>query len=104
MSLGLSEFRQHLPARAARGAGGLIQVGDRDGLNTDVWTTLCHGAHESGALRTYGEAVAHILHVCPGDNLSAGEAQCRSHLEAGVGGVGTLRGLPGVLEESRVIR
>src|ERR1700733_10276107 len=89
-AVGRHELGEDLAAGAAGGAGRVVEIGDGDGMDAQLWAVLRDGAHDRGALRTDGEAVGGVLDVGRGDDFAAFEQQCRADAKAGVGRIGVL--------------
>jgi hypothetical protein len=98
-SVGEDELGEDLTAGAAGGAGGVVQVGDSDGLDADLGAELGDGGGESGAFGTEGEAVADVFDIGSRDCLAVIEEQGGTDAEVRVGGIGVLGGAAGLIEE-----
>ena len=89
----LDELGEHLAAGSAGRAGGMVEIGDGDGVNAEVGAELGDGADQGGALGADGEAVADVFDVGCGDDSAVVELEGRADFEAGVGRIGLARSL-----------
>ncbi len=97
--VGRDEFGEDLAACATGRAGGVVEVGDGDGGDADLWSELGDGANEGGSLGADSEAVADVFDVGAGNDFAGFEAQGCADAEAGVGRIGVERSLFGAGEE-----
>jgi hypothetical protein len=72
--IGQDELARHLAAGAAGRAGGVVQIGDGDGLDANLGSELGDGADQSGTLGADRQSVAHVLDVRSGDDFAVGRA------------------------------
>ncbi len=83
-----AEFGENLTAGSAGWAGGLVEVGNGDGLDANLRTTLGDGTDQRGSLGAESKSVAGIFDICSGDDLTRHEQKRRADAEAGVRRIG----------------
>jgi len=87
---GAGEFSEGLAAGAAGLRGGVVEVGDGDGEDADLWAVAGYGGGHGGLLGAGGEAEGGVFNVAAGDDggVFSGEEEGCSYAEVAVGGVG----------------
>ena len=88
--VGCAEFVDGLAAGPAGLAGGVVEVGDSDGADTDVRAVETDGGGDGGLFGADGEAVGGVLDVAAGDDSTVGEQNGCADPEVAVGCVGVV--------------
>ncbi len=88
--VGRAELVDGLTAGSAGLAGGVVEVGDRDGADSDLWAVEADGGGDGSLFGADCEAVGGVFHVAAGDDSTVGEQDGGAHAEVAVGGVGVV--------------
>ena len=88
-----------LAACTAGLAGGVVEVGDGDGADTNGGTVLGDCGGDGGLLGARSETVGCVFYVAAGDDGAVIEEDCSAYAEVTVGGVGVMCDCAGLLLE-----
>lgn len=95
------ELGDGLAAGAAGLGGGVVEVGDGDGLDAEVGAVQGDGGGDGVLLGAGGEAEGGVFDIAAGDDVAVTGEECRADEEVAVGGVGVLGCGKGALVEVR---
>ena len=84
----VAELVNGLAASSAGLAGGVVEIGDGDGVNLDVGAIPANRSDDGGLLGAGGQPIGCVFDVATGDDLAVGKQQSRAHTKAAVGRVG----------------
>jgi hypothetical protein len=96
-----AEFVDGLAAGSAGLAGGVVEVRDRDGADTDFGAVEADSGGDGGLFGADGEAVGGVFDIAAGDNSTVGQQDGRAYAEVAVGGVGVIGDGDGALLQVR---
>ena len=88
--LGRAEFLNGLAAGPAGLAGGVVEVGDGDGTDPDLWAEETDRSGDGRLFGADGEPVGGVFDVAAGDDSTVCEQDGGADAEAAVGGVGVM--------------
>jgi len=79
-----------LAAGPARLAGGVVEVSDCDGADTNFGAMEADGRSDGGLFGADGEAVGGVFYIAAGDDSTVGEQDGGADAEVAVGRVGVM--------------
>ena len=88
----VTELGEGLAAGPAGHGGGIVEVGDGDGDETDGRAVLGDGPGDGALLRATGEAVGAIFDIASGDDGAVRKQECSADTKVTVGRVRMLCG------------
>jgi hypothetical protein len=101
--VGRAEFVDGLAAGAAGLAGGVVEVRDSDGADTDFGAVEADSGGDGGLFGADGEAVGGVFDVAADDDSTVGEQDGCANAEVTVGGVGVMGDGDGALLQVRAL-